>query len=177
MMLLLMKIQGPQQVPGCPSCLPTSCMQMFLLGWGRGTVAEELAFLLGKGKGHCVHPSWGTSPYKPDWARLQQQCTAACSPIPSAAGSPGPTRSISTVMAHKDTALASLWLKQNVNSNILAIPFPLHRHSAHRTQPTLTLGRSLTLWGLLMYPPVYLRLARATDVWGGFTHESLGRDT
>lgn len=80
-------------------------------------------------------------------------------------------------MAHKDTALASLWLKQNVNSDILAMPFPLHRHSAHHTQLMLTLGRSLTLWGLLMYPPVYLRLACATDVWGGFTHEPLGRDT
>lgn len=80
-------------------------------------------------------------------------------------------------MAHKDMALASLWLKQKVNSDILAMPFPLHRHSAHHTQLMLTLGRSLTLWGLLMYPPVYLRLACATDVWGGFTHEPLGRDT
>lgn len=63
--------------------------------------------------------------------------------------------------------LAYLWLKQNVNSSILAILF---QYSAHRTQLTLTLGRSLTLWGLLMYPPVYLRLAHATEVWEGFTH-------
>lgn len=64
-------------------------------------------------------------------------------------------------MAHKDTALPSLWLKQNVNSNILVILFLLHRHTAHHT---LTLGRTLALWGLLRYPPVYLGLAHDTDI-------------
>lgn len=66
---------------------------------------------------------------------------------------------------------------RNVNSNIMAIPFPLHRHCAHNTQLTLALGMSLTLWVLLMYPPVYLSLTSATDKRAGFPHESPGRGT
>jgi len=135
--LMKRKIQVPQQVPGCPSCLLTCCVQMFLLGWGRGMVTEEPAFLCGKGKRQCMCPSWG-----PAWAHA-----APCSPFPSTAGSPGPTRSISIFTARKDTTSASSWLKPNVISKILAAPFSLHRRSAHHM---LTLGRSLTLWGILL---------------------------
>lgn len=64
MVLLLMrtKTQVPQQVSGYPSCVPASCVQMYLLGWGRGMVAEEPVFLHGKGAGHCMSPSWGDQP-------------------------------------------------------------------------------------------------------------------
>lgn len=153
------KIHVPQQVPGCPSYLPTSCVQMFLLGWGKGTVTEEPAFLHGKGKEWCVS-ILGWPPHT-NQLELNSGSSVWLLASPSVAGSPGLTSGISIVMAHKDTALPSLWLKQNVNSNILVILFLLHRHTAHHT---LTLGRTLALWGLLRYPPVYLGLAHDTDI-------------
>lgn len=177
MVLLLTKrkIQVPQQVPGCPSCLLTSCVQMYLLGWGRGMVTEEAVFLDGKGKGQCIL-GW---PAHTNLLVLNSGTSAWLSAVsylllPASLAPPG--------------ALALLWhtkiwswfpysSSRNVNSNIVAIPFPLHMYHAHYTQLTLALGMSLTLWGLLMYPPVYLCLTSATDKRGGFTHESRDRGT
>lgn len=87
---------GTTASPYLPSYLPTSCVKMFLLGWGRGAGSEEQLFCAGSGKDSvCVHPGT-TSPYRLDGAWLRvlfissfcvnmpvQQCKQRAAKIPA----------------------------------------------------------------------------------------------